>query len=231
MIEVLIDDKKIKVDTRLTISRYQKILRNPNKYKTPTEVLGLYLDIEPEELKELPVEQIRFVESLLTKHLEEPKTSDIVLTFELDGVTYGLENDWNNMTWGQWTDLEVYGQKDKINDSIHILMSLLYRPIEIQKGTSYKLKKFKSSEVMERAELFLNLPINYWFGCSTFFLQMSTIYINDMETSMRAKMLMEKLIGPMRKILPKWFLPKPPQDFILNSLLNSSKGTSQNTTS
>ncbi len=211
----------INVNPELTISRYQKVQANPTKYESTTNVLAMYLDIEPHELKDLPVDQIKFLESVITQHTQEPKT-DIVLTFEFQGVTYGLENDWNNMTWGQWTDLEIFSQQDKITDNIHIIMALLYRPIEVQKGTSYKLRKFKTSEVLERADLFLDLPVNYWFGCATFFLHISTIYINDMQTSLKAKMMIENWVKPMRKILPKWLLPKPPQDSILNSLLNSS---------
>lgn len=231
MIVVNLGDRKINVDTRLTIKRYQKIQNNPLKYTNPTEVLSLYLDIEPEELRGLPVDEIKFVESVITQHLDKPKSNDIVLTFELDGVTYGLENDWNNMTWGQWSDLEVFSQQDKINNNIHIIMALLYRPIEVQNGTKYKLKKFKSSEVMERAELFLDLPVNYWFGCATFFLQISTIYIRDIQNSLRVRMLIEKGMKPLRKILPKWLLPKLPQDSTFNLLLNSQMETSQNTTS
>lgn len=231
MIVVTLGEQKINVDPRLTIKRYQKIQTNPQKYNNPTDVLALYLDIEPEELKELPVDEIKFVESVITQHIDKPQTNDIVLTFEFEGVTYGLENDWGNMTWGQWTDLEIFSQKDKLNDNIHIIMALLYRPVEVQNGKTYKLKKFKSSEVLERAELFLDLPVNYWFGCATFFLHISTIYIKDIQNSLKARMIMEKGLKPLKKILPKWLHPKVPQDSILNSLLNLSKETSQNTTS
>jgi hypothetical protein len=223
MIEIKLGDEIINVDPRLTISQYQKIRRNPERYKTSTEVLSLYLDLEPDELKGLPVDQIRFVESLLTQHYEQPNQNDITFVFEYNGVTYGLENDWGNMTWGQWTDLEIFSQKDKLEDNIHIIMALLYRPITIQNGKSYKLEPFNNKNVLERAEIFSNIPVNYWFGVSTFFLLMSTTFINDMQTSLKARMKLEKMIAPARKILPKWLLPKLPQDSTLNLLLNSSK--------
>jgi len=222
MIEIKIDKNKIKIDPRLTIKMYQKVQVNPDRYTTPTEILCLYLDLEPQELKDLPVDQIKYVEDIINKHNEEPKT-DIVLTFEFNGVNYGMENDWGNMTWGQWTDLEVYSQKDRIHDNIHTIMALLYRPIKIVDGKKYELEKYDASKVMDRAEKFKNLPVEYWFGASTFFLLMSTIYIKNMESSMRAMTLLQKIVMRGMKILPKWAQPKRLQDFILSSPSNLLK--------
>lgn len=228
MIEVLIDDKVVKVNPTLTIEKYQKIMRNPIKFQDHTELLSLYLDLEPNELRDLPVEQIRFVESMLSKHLLEPKSPDLVFTFSLSGVTYGLENDWSNMSWGQWVDLEVYSQPDKINENIHKILALLYRPIIIEKGTKYKLSKFKSSDVDERAELFKKeLGVDIWFGVGSFFLLILNEYTTRIDTSMKARRKLEKWMKPVLRILPKCLHPKPPQDFISNLLTNSQKKTSQ----
>lgn len=215
MIKVKIDEKEIEIDPKLTISRYQKIQLNPGKYSTPTEILALYLDIEPSELKEMPVDEIKYIETLITLHNQEPKT-DVVLTFQYEGINYGFENDWGNMTWGQWTDLEVFSQKDKITENIHILMSLLYRPITIVDGKNYTLEKFDSNKVMGRAEKFKNIPIDYWFGASTFFLHISTIYIKDIENSMRVMMKVKRILWRGMRILPNWLIPKRLQDFILS---------------
>ena len=218
MIKVKLGEKEIDVIPQLTISRWQKIQRNLQRYEDTSELLALYLDIEVKELRELPVEQIKFVEDILTQHLMKPRTNEIALTFNYKGTTYGLENDWQNMTWGQWVDIEVFSQKDKIMDNIHIIMSLLYRPVIIQDGTTYKLEPFDSDKVMERAEKFLNLPIWYWFGAATFFLSMSSEYIKDIETSLKAQMKIEKLLKPVMKILPKWLQRKLQPDFTLSSV-------------
>jgi len=215
MIKIKIDNKEILIDPRLTINMYQKIQKNPKKYETPTEVLSLYLDLEPKELRSLPVDEISYIADTITKHNEEPNT-DIVLTFKYKGIDYGMENDWGNMTWGQWTDLEVFSQKDKINDSIHVLMALLYRPVKVQEGKTYVLEKFNSDEVWDRANLFKDIPVEYWFGASTFFLLMSTTYIKNMESSMKTTMRVKKIIWTGMKHLPKWLVPKRLHDFILS---------------
>lgn len=226
MIEILIDGKVQKVNPEMTIELYQTIQKNPKRYTDPTEMLALYLGITVDELRDLPVDQIRFVEGVLSSHILRPNPDDVVFTFQHEGITYGLENDWGNMKWGQWVDLEVFSQQDRITDSIHIIMALLYRPVILENGTEYKLSEFKSSEVMERAEIFRkNLPVAYWFGCANFFFLIAREFISNIENSTRAKMKLIKLMTPITRYLPKWLLPKVLRDFTSNSLTNSLKKT------
>jgi len=216
MIEVLIDDQVIKVPTELTIGKYQKIQSNPQKYNNHTEILGLYLDLSPTELKNLPVDQIKFVEGILSQHLLKEKTDQLTLTFEIDGVTYGLENDWSKLTWGQWVDLEVYSQPDTITENIHKILAILYRPIIIEKGTKYTLEKFDYAKLEERQQLFQEkLPIHIWFGIGVFFLGILREFTERMQTSMKVRMKIEKLTRPILKILPRFLHPKYVRDSIL----------------
>lgn len=225
MIKILLDDKTIQVNPNLTISKYQKLQKSPAKYKDTTEILALYLDLEPNELRDLPVDKVEFMEQLIMGQFLQP-SNDVVWTFKHKDVTYGMENDWGNLTWSQWTDLEVFSQNDKLTDNIHVIMALLYRPVEKEKGESYKLSKFKSAEVLDRASDFLELPVNYWFGCANFFFHISKEYAGLIEHSLKRKMRIEKLIHPLRRILPKWLLPKQPQGFSLNSPFNFVEKTS-----
>jgi hypothetical protein len=231
MIQITLDDRVINVSTTLTVEKYQQIRSNPIKYSNTSEILALYLGVSVDELKDLPVDQIKFVEGILTQHLLAPKVEDIVFTFQIDDVTYGIENDWGNMTWGQWTDLEVFSQPDKIEQNIHVILALLYRPVRIEKGQSYTLDKYKSSEVMERAELFRKkLGVDVWFGCASFFLLISNAYIINIKNSMDLTTKIERYLKPWRRILPKYLLPKQPQDFISNLLTSSLRTKSQSTT-
>lgn len=191
MIKVKIDGEEIQINPELTVQKYQIIQKNPVKYQDQSEILALYLGITKEELKDLPVDQISFLDNLLTAHMTPPQ-SDIIFTFKHDGVTYGLENDFSNMTWGQWTDMEVFSQPDKINDNIHILLALLYRPVEKIKGDVYKLEKFKSSKVMERAEIFKGVPIFIWFSAANFFFLISKEFVSNTNLFLKQKIRIEK---------------------------------------
>jgi hypothetical protein len=124
--------------------------------------------------------------------------------------------------------MEVFSQQDKIVESIHIIMALLYRPITIENKKEYKIEPYKSQDILPRADLFLDLPVAYWFGVAQFFFLISNAYTSSLSASLKAKMTIEKWIKPLRKIFPAWLLPKPPQDFISNSLSNSPNKILQN---
>lgn len=229
MIKVKIDDKVIEVKPNLTIRQYQTIQKNPNKFVSETEILALYLGLTPDELKDLPVDQIEFVSSVLTQHILNPRP-DLIYTFKHNEVTYGLENDWGNMTWGQWTDMEVFSQDDKITDNIHILMALLYRPITKEKNGTYKLEKFKSSEVMDRAEEFLDVPVQYWFSCANFFFHISNEYATVTKRSLMRRTRRQIFLLKILKRIPSFLLPKRLLDSFSNSLTSSLPKTSRNST-
>jgi hypothetical protein len=216
MIKVKIDNITIDVNPELTIEKYQKIQRNPIKYNDPNEVLSLYLDIDIDELKDLPKQDVKFIENFITEQIVLNDKQQIHVTFEHDGILYGMENDWGNIKWGQWVDMEVFSQPDKINDNIHLLMSLLYRPVISQKGTEYTIEPYKSSNVIKRSEVMKNVPVKYWFGCSTFFLRISHQLVENIKNSLEVTMRLKKILNPILKKLPRFLHPKRLRDSISN---------------
>lgn len=222
MIKIKIDGVEHKIEPQLTVEKYQTISKNPQKYEDQTEILALYLDISADELKDLPVDQIAFIDKLLTAHMSPP-SADLIFTFKHDGVTYGLENDWGNMTWSQWTDMEVFSQPDRLADSIHIIMALLYRPVDKQKGDVYKLVKFKSKEVLDRAEIFKKVPIQLWFSSANFFFLISKESVSNINLSLKRKANQKLKIQKLMNWGPLSLLPNKLRDSFTNSLINLLK--------
>lgn len=213
MIEIEIDDKIIKVETALTIDKFQKINANPEKYKTVGQIIALYLDLTEKDVKNLPVEKIKILETAIYQHLNQEHENQLMYSFTFEGKHYGLENDWANLTWGQWVDMEIFSAPDKVNNSIHVLMALLYREIEIKDGQKYTLEKYDESKVLERAELFKNLPIQYWYASSNFFFQVAKLYIISIESSLKQKIKLQKKWMNKMKWLPSKWLHKILPDF------------------
>ena len=216
MIQVKVDNILIDVKSDLTIEKYQKIQKNPIKYNDPNEVLSLYLDLPVDELKDLPKQDVKFVENYITEQIIMNDKQQVHVTFEHDGVLYGMENDWKNIKWGQWVDMEIFSQPDNINDSIHMIMSLLYRPVISQKGSEYTIEPYKSSEVIKRGEIMKQVPVKYWFGCSTFFLLISRQLVENTKNSLEVKMRLNRILKPILKRLPKFLHPKLLRDSISN---------------
>jgi len=229
MIEIQIDNEIIEVKPELTIGQYQKFYKNTELYKKdPTQFLALLLNVPLYKLRDLPYKQVKFVHDYLTQQILNQKPKDETqFMFTYDGVTYGLESDWSKLTWGGWVDLEVYSSKD-IDDHIHQIMSILYRPVEsVDKNNKYKLTPYKSQEVDERAELFKGLPFSYWLGASSFFLLIAQVYTNNMRSSLSMTQKINKTVMMGWKILPKWIKRRLPLDSILLSPTNSQRRTLQ----
>ena len=228
--EIQLDDRVIQVKPQMTINQYQKLKENESLFRSQKgELLAMYLGISLYELKDLPIEQVKFVESYITNQMFDNKIKDEThFMFEYDGVTYGLETEWNKLPWGAWVDLEVYSSKD-IEKHIHRIMAILYRPIEsVDKTNKYTLVKYKSEQIDDRAELFLDLPVQYWFGVASFFFLVGQMYMRDIKNSLSMKMKLNKMIKRGWKILPKWIKRKLPLDSILLSHTNSQWKTLQN---
>ena len=170
---------------------------------------------------------MEFVQQYLTSNLMPSEIEDEVHNiFKFNDVSYGLENNWGALAWGAWVDLEVFAS-DNVEDNIHKIMAILYRPIKDTKKNGYTIEPYKSEEIDERAELFKGLPIKYWFGAANFFFLIGTVYMSNTQSSLNTMLKMNKLMIKGWEILPKWIKRKLPLDSILLSPYNSPKTTLQ----
>jgi hypothetical protein len=222
MIEIEIEDKIVEVKPQLTIKQYQRLKSNEEKYQNSSvETLSLYTDIPVNQLKDLPVEQVNFVQEYITSQITNNSMKDELHNiFTHNGVEYGLENDWTKLAWGGWVDLEVFASEN-VEHNIHYIMAVLYRPIKEKKKGKYILQPYKADEIEDRANEFLTLPVNYWFGASVFFFITGNLYISNLESSLTMKNKMNQMIVKGWEILPKWVKEKLPLDSILISPTNS----------
>jgi hypothetical protein len=221
MIELEIEDKIVQVKPHLTIQQYQRLKSNEEKYQNSSvETLSLYTDIPVNQLKDLPLEQVNFVQEYITSQITTNSMKDELHNiFTHNGIEYGLENDWTKLAWGGWVDLEVFAS-DKIEDNIHYLMAVLYRPVIDKKKGKYTIKPYKADDIEDRANEFLTLPVNYWFGASVFFFIIGNLYISNLESSLIMKNKVNKMMMKGWEILPKWVKKKLPLDSILISPTN-----------
>ena len=221
MIQIEIEDKVVDVKPHLTIQQYQRLKSNEQKYQNSSvETLSLYTDIPVNQLKDLPLEQVNFVQEYITSQITNNSMKDELHNiFTHNGIEYGLENDWTKLAWGGWVDLEVFAS-DKIEDNIHYIMAVLYRPVIDKKKGKYTIKPYKADDIEDRANEFLTLPVNYWFGASVFFFITGNLYISNLESSLIMKNKLNRMMMKGWEILPKWVKKKLPLDSILISPTN-----------
>ena len=96
--------------------------------------------------------------------------------FKLNGKDYGFIPDLENMSFGEYVDLDTYIGD---NDNLHRAMNVLYRPIDLLQGQRYTLKEY-DPDTNEDAK---NYPLDACFGAMVFFYDLgkdlSTVILNS----------------------------------------------------
>ena len=96
--------------------------------------------------------------------------------FKLNGKDYGFIPDLENMSFGEYVDLDTFIGD---NDNLHRAMNVLYRPIDLLQGQRYTLKEY-DPDINEEAK---NYPLDACFGAMVFFYDLgkdlSTVILNS----------------------------------------------------
>lgn len=228
MITITIGKKQYEIEEQMTVEQYQRIQLQKVFLENikPSKLLSVYLNIPETELKNAKKKDIEFVEAFVFKKLTDGVTKEMVFTFEMEGITYGFENDWGKLAWGAWKDLEFLSSQD-ITENIHKILAVLYRPVTKVKGTKYVIEPYDADTIEERAEQFKKIPIKIWFGSAQLFFFISKTYIEDIKNTLGFQMKYYRLMEIGKKVLPKWLQRKLRLDSILQRHLNSVKKISQ----
>ena len=90
---------------------------------------------------------------------EKPK---LVTQFNLKGVQYGFIPDLDEISFGEYIDLDTY-----LGDweNIHTAMNVLYRPIKTQKGNRYTIEDYN----IDNKDNLLDMPLDAVISSVFFF--------------------------------------------------------------
>lgn len=230
MIEIQLQEKVKKLPEKLTIKTYQQYVKRKEWYdQHPSHLLGLILDEDPNDIMMMDVNKIQFILEFITSQFVQQKNNKLIERFTHEGIEYGLEKDWSKLTWGAWMDFEILSSQD-IEQNTHHLLSILYRPIITKTTDDYEIEPYNPQSVVKRKEIFLDLPVEYWFSSANFFFQIVKLYITDSSRSLESQMKRMMWIQKMWMKVPLFLRKRVPVDSILNLLYPSVKKTLQNFT-
>jgi len=156
----------------LNLGRYirtMKVLRSEEKIhelEKVIRILNCITDIPKRDLYGLDVKSIGKLGVHLTKFLESVPEDELKHFIEVEGVEYGFHPKLVEMSLGEFVDLETY--TENIEDNLHLILSVLYRPVTAKSGDKYRIEDYEPNE--ERADLFKkHLTVGDFNGASVFF--------------------------------------------------------------
>ena len=178
-------DMKITIPTELadiTLDQYQKYLKlveANDEIATQThffkaKIIEIFCNIPFIELHNMKVIDVDEIVQTIYSALE--KTPQLVNTFKMGDQEFGFIPKLNDMTFGEYVDLDTYiGKWDQMN----VAMSVLYRPITAKKGHKYLIEDYRGDNYHD---IMKQMPLSAVFGSIVFFYHLGIDCSKDMMT-------------------------------------------------
>jgi len=150
--------------SEITLAQYQKWIKIIDNEELSTffqqKMIEIFCNADLKNILQMRVKDVDEV----TKHIdnifkEKPKFQ---ATFFLNNVEYGFIPKLDQMTFGEYVDLDTYlGEWDTMSNA----MSILFRPIKHKRKDKYLIEDYESSDKHNLS----NMPLNIVMGALVFF--------------------------------------------------------------
>lgn len=150
----------------ITLEQYQKFEKintedNADSNFLLHKTVEIFCNLELKDIAKIKFSSVMGVIEDINKAFETK--NELIPTFNLNGTRYGFITNLDDMTLGEYIDLD-----ENLGDwsSMHKAMRVLYRPIKFLHGDRYQIEDYdglKSADVMKR------MPLDVVMGAMVFF--------------------------------------------------------------
>ena len=153
----------------ITLGQYQKYLKiaeaNPDGNFMDAKMIEIFCGIPLSESYKLKMSSVTAIIDILNDLLDSKPSH--VEQFVLDGVTYGFIPDLDEMSLGEYIDLDNNASKW---EQMHVAMNVLYRPIKTSKVGKYNIEDYD----VKFPEVLKDMPLDAAIGSLFFFYNLGT---------------------------------------------------------
>jgi len=152
--------------SEVPLARYQKFLKiaenNEDSEFLHHKMIEIFCGIDLKLVPQIKYKDILDINNILTNMFN--KDHKLVKTFKLGGVEFGFIPNMEDITSGEYMDLDTY-----INDwkELHKAMAVLYRPIKAKIGGKYTIEPYLGSDAY--SDVMKNAPLDVVLGARVFF--------------------------------------------------------------
>lgn len=201
MIEFNIKNQEYKI-ADITIKQFYDIqtLLVTEGMKAKLEIISLLSGAPTKELQLLDQTEFIYLWNAVAdgplNHKEDLQLYKHIIVNE---KLYGFM-EFSKMSIGEFADMEVLKQDPMKASKLHIMMAILYRPATQITGDWIVTEEYNGDTVMERAEIFKDMPLKYVYGALNFFLLVQKYLLNSMMDSLTQEVMeIENLIPEAEK--------------------------------
>jgi hypothetical protein len=178
--------------SEISLKQYQKFLKlqesNENSYFLQCKMIEIFCNLDAKSVRLLKISDADRVVDIINNMFEAKP--DLIRTFKIGGVEYGIIPDLDEISLGEYIDLDTY-----IGDwqNMQIAMNVLYRPISKKIGNKYLIKEY----ALDAKEKLEEIPMDVVLG-SIFFLwnlgiDLSKTMVNYLETPQMDSLMREQI--------------------------------------
>ena len=146
----------------ITLGQYQEYLKLKDLTETELslKMIEIFCNVKAEYVRHIKANDVADIVNIISTMFESKPS--LVHTFKMGGVEYGFISNLDEMSFGEYIDLDSnIGDWDNIDKA----MGVLYRPIEIRKGNRYHLKEYDAGDT----EHLKDMPLDAVLGSILFF--------------------------------------------------------------
>ena len=178
--------------SEISLKQYQKFLKlqekNEDTYFLQCKMIEIFCNLDAKSVRMLKVGDANKVVEVLNNMFE--KQPELIRTFKIGGVEYGMIPNLDEISLGEYIDLDTY-----ISDwqNMDIAMNVLYRPIKDKIGDKYTIVDY-DVDTKEKLE---HIPMDVVLG-SIFFLynlgiELSMVMVDYLENPQMDNLMREQI--------------------------------------
>ena len=160
----------------ITLGQYQEFskLDITKESEVQSKMIEIFCKVPVEVVRSMKAKDITDICTIINNMFDVEH--QMLNRFDLNGVKYGFIPDLENISFGEYVDLDTFMGD---NDNLHRAINVLYRPIDLKQGVRYTLKEY-DPDTNEEAK---NYPLDAVFGAMVFFYDLgkdlSTVILNS----------------------------------------------------
>jgi len=159
----------------VTLATYQNYHKNVSGLEDEDEIvlntISTLCNVPVDIVSRLKLNDIKTIYKKLSKIISVPVNKEIYEKIEIKGVKYGFHPNIDEMSLGEFVDLEEQ-TKDGI-ENMHNVFAILYRPITEEKGNKYDIEPYNAKHI-QQSRIFKDVSIDVVNGVMVFFYRLGS---------------------------------------------------------
>ena len=129
------------------------------------KTISILCNISEHIVEVMKLKDLKKIQVNLQKLIGKPVNKNIINKIDINGVKYGFHPNLDELTMGEFVDVETYAKENDIAK----MMSVLYRPINKEEGNRYNIEPYDFDKHSDNANHFQKLSINIGNAIAVFF--------------------------------------------------------------